>query len=144
MKKISLILLFTTIFSNAFSQFNKYSYNISGIWKFEISKVYESYMINKINKSLRISFWYESNENAYIYSSPFSYFGFWDTSYYGGENQPKHITELKPNGKFIFFYDDLIHDLSEDDKIGYDSLGNLYRPTRKCDWGFTDDGNGIE
>ena len=120
--------------------------NLQGVWKHVPPTAgYDSTWLLFINnKSLDIFFWIDSKKVSIPLNTPFSYYGFWDTSYYGGENQPKHITELKPNGKFIFFYDDLIHDLSEDDKIGYDSLGNLYRPTRKCDWGFTDDGNGIE
>lgn len=141
---IQLILIFSS-----FDIFSQKSYSkYDGIWEFipisgSNDTTFKTYSFFRSNKSLEIFYW-KNSKIADTYGTPFSYYGFWDTSYYGGENQPKHITELKPNGKFIFFYDDLIHDLSEDDKIGYDSLGNLYRPTRKCDWGFTDDGNGIE
>lgn len=119
--------------------------NFQGVWQF-ISPAagYDStWLIFYNNKSLDITYWNRSKK-ASIYGTPFSYYGFWDTSYYGGKTKPKHISDLKSQGRYILFYDDLIYDLSKYNKIGYDSLGNLYQPTRGCDWDFIDDGNGLE
>lgn len=139
---ICLILLSIEI---VFAQETKKEKQLMGFWQFvPPEKGYDSsFIIFKENKSIELTYWLESQKVGF-YGSPFTYFGFWNTSYYGGTTNPKHISELKSSGRFIFFYDNLIKDLSEENKIGYDSLGNLYRPNRKCDWGFINDGNGIE
>jgi hypothetical protein len=148
MKKIYFhIQLILLLFSyQVFSQniYTKYE----SIWEFVPIKgsndtTFKSFSLFKNNKSIEITFWKETKKSS-IYGSPFTYFGFWDSSYYGGLTKPKHISELKSTGRFIFFYDDLLQDLNQENKIGYDSLGNLYRPTRSCDWGFINNGTGIE
>jgi hypothetical protein len=113
---------------------------IDGFWKFEIEKEYECYLVCHKNKMIKVSFWFNSNENAYIYGTPFTYFGFWDNSCYLNEDTcPKNIKDLKPTGKYMFFYDDLIIPKENKNNIGYDSLGNLYQPTRRCQWAINDE-----
>lgn len=129
-KMISLLFLIKfnlSIAQNSISYLN----DITGIWKFEIVEEYESYLFLKQNKSWSISYWYKSNENAYMYGRPFSYFGFWDDI--SSKNQPQKIADLKSTGRYIFFYDDLIIPKKNKNNIGYDSFGNLYRPTRSGD-----------
>lgn len=132
MKKKSIIFTYLILSNSLLAQKFQDIKQMEGIWKYEIPNEYESYMINKINKSIKISFWFKSNENAYTYGTPFTYYGFWDV--FIKEPQPQNISELKPTGKYIFFYDRLIKDDISKNKIGYDSLGNLFKPTRRCEW----------
>jgi hypothetical protein len=143
MKYIYSIVLTYIIIQNSFSQ-NNFK-NLQGIWEFTPPTFdYDStWLLFKNNKSLEITYWNETKKSS-IYGKPYTYYGFWDTSYFGGVSKPKQISELKPKGRYILFYDKLIKDLNEENKIGYDTLGNLYRPTRGCDWGFINDGNEIE
>ncbi|MFC0181329.1 SH3 domain-containing protein [Pseudarcicella hirudinis] len=135
---LSLFLTFLHFFSSINYLFCQDKNNFANsTWVFKIPNEYESYTIFKVNKSLKISFWEKSKENAYIYGNPFTYYGFWDT--FLKEPQPKKISDLKPIGKYLFFYDDLIKNNSEKNKIGYDSLGNLYSPTRMCQWTINDE-----
>ncbi len=129
MKKATIITIFIFLSNLLKAQDFK---QMAGIWKFEIPNEYESYMINDFNKSLKISFWTKSNDSAYTYGTPFSYFGFWDIHI--NEPQPNHISDLKSSGKYIFFYDRLIKTYNSNNKVGYDSLGNLFQPTRTCEW----------
>jgi len=76
MKKISIIFISLILFNRSVSQPNQDVKQIAGIWKFEIPTEYESYMINKINKSIKIAFWNKSIENAYTYGTPYTYYGF--------------------------------------------------------------------
>ena len=143
MKYIITIILISITRLNIYSQDD--INNIQGVWQFiPPNASYDStWLIFYNNKSLDITYWNEDKRSS-AFGRPYSYFGFWDTSYFGGEDKPKSIMELKPIGRFVFFYDNLIKNLNEENKIGYDSIGNLYRPNRWCDWGFIDDGNGIE
>jgi hypothetical protein len=132
MKKATIITIFIFLSNLLKAQSSQDFKQMAGIWKFEIPNEYESYMINDFNKSLKISFWTKSNDSAYTYGTPFSYFGFWDIHI--NEPQPNHISDLKSSGKYIFFYDRLIKTYDSNNKIGYDSLGNLFQPTRTCEW----------
>ena len=132
MKKATLITISIFLSNLLKAQSSQDFKQMSGIWKFEIPNEYESYMINDFNKSLKISFWTKSNDSAYTYGTPFSYFGFWDIHI--NEPQPNPISDLKSSGKYIFFYDRLIKTYDSNNKIGYDSLGNLFQPTRTCEW----------
>lgn len=132
MKKATIITISIFLSNLLKAQSSQDFKQMAGIWKFEIPNEYESYMINDFNKSLKISFWTKSNDSAYTYGTPFSYFGFWDIHI--NEPQPNHISDLKSSGKYIFFYDRLIKTYDSNNKIGYDSLGNLFQPTRTCEW----------
>ena len=137
MKKIILVILTLLFCEFSFSQNNKINPFI-GVWEFVPPKEgYDSFwIIFKDNKSIDITFWLESKK-ASIYNEPYSYYGFWDASPY--DTRPKHLKDLKTKGKYVLFYDDLIENDKSDNKIGYDKFGNLYKPTRSCDWSINDE-----
>ncbi|MFC0181145.1 hypothetical protein ACFFJX_00590 [Pseudarcicella hirudinis] len=113
-----------------------------GIWKFspiEGSRdtTFESYSYFNKNKQLEISFWKDSQLPS-TDGIPFTYYGFWDTS----PNKtplPKHIKDLKPTGKYVFFYNYLVENDKSGNQIGYDKFGNLYRVIRYCQWAINDE-----
>lgn len=139
MKRIALIFMATiSTIEIAISQQNKNKFE--GIWEFIPAKgsmdtSFKSYQIFKNNKIINIFYW-TNTKSISIYGNPFTYYGFWDT--YLEEPQPKKLLDLKLTGKYAFFYDDLIKSETKS-KIGYDSLGNLYKPTRKCQWIINDE-----
>lgn len=137
MKQIIIVILTSLLCKVAFSQENKIN-PFSGVWRFvPPEKGYDSsWVIFRNNKSIDLTFWLDS-KRASVYGTPYTYYGFWDS--FLKEPQPKHISELKPTGKYIFFYDNLITDETKKNKIGYDSLGNLYQPTRMCQWTINDE-----
>ncbi|MDP1813652.1 MAG: hypothetical protein Q8K92_04325 [Leadbetterella sp.] len=134
MKKIYFLTTLLILFSyNIFSQNSYIKYE--GIWEFLPSNgketTFKVFSLFKKNKQLEITFW-KKNNSIDIEGSPYTYFGFWDVLI--NEPQPKYILDIKPNGKYIFFYDKLIKNDNSKNKIGYDSLGYLFQPTRKCEW----------
>jgi hypothetical protein len=118
---------------NIFSQNSYIKYE--GIWEFLPTNgketTFEVFSLFKKNKQLEITFW-KKNNSIDIEGSPYTYFGFWDVLI--NEPQPKYISEIKSTGKYIFFYDKLTKNDNSKNKIGYDSLGYLFQPTRKCEW----------
>jgi hypothetical protein len=133
---ISSILLFFGNSINAQQKLNDFS----GIWVFipiegSGDTIFKEYKIILKDKSIELTYWNDSKKTS-IYGTPFTYYGFWDVLI--KEPQPKHISELKPTGKYLFFYDSLIKDKNQKNKIGYDSLGNLYQATRRCSWTIND------
>ena len=111
-----------------------------GIWEFvplagSSDSAIKSFQVINKNRLIEVSYWLDT-KSASIYGNPFTYYGFWDT--FLKEPQPKNISELKQTGKYLLFYDDLIKNETEKNKIGYDSLGNLYKATRQCSWAIND------
>jgi len=143
MNKLILPLLILILF-NEVSYSQKNNNLFYGIWKFQPEKksndiTFISFIIFQKNKQLGITFWNNSKKSN-TYGNPFTYYGFWDNSCYLEKNEcPKELKDLKSNGKYIFFYDNLITPKKNQINIGYDRLGNLYEPTRRCQWSINED-----
>ncbi|MFD2240365.1 hypothetical protein ACFSMX_04885 [Flectobacillus roseus] len=135
----SVILLFCTF--SVFAQKPVDIDSFQGIWKFlpvagSSDTTFESYSFFMKNKHMEITFWKDS-QSANTYGMPYSYYGFRNTSPYNA--LPKHLRDLQSSGRYVLFYDDLIETDNNNNKIGYDKFGNLYEPTRYCDWSINEE-----
>jgi hypothetical protein len=129
--KIKIIIILIVISSNAIAQIVPSQNKLKGYWKFIPPKSgYDSiYSIFKKNKLIEISYYIESRK-AGIYGNPFSYYGFWDSK---KAIYPKKVADFEKKGNNMLFYDELGSD--------YDSLGNLFSPTRRCYLTYTFEGD---